>query len=110
MRQYNFIKKFVSVLKEAFSSPNGLATDKLLPYLNRKEVNNLDLDSDTLPVERALGVRWCAQSDSFKFKITLSDRPLTRRRVLSTISFIYDPLGVLVPVVLSAKRILQNLC
>ena len=28
-----------------------------------KEVKDLDLDCDNLPVERALGVRWCVQSD-----------------------------------------------
>lgn len=33
------------------------------------EVNDLDFDNDTLPVERALGVQWYVQSDSFKFKI-----------------------------------------
>ena len=74
------------------------------------EVKDLDLDNGTLPVERALGVQWCVQSDSFKFKIMLRDRPLTRRGILSTVSSIYDPLGLLAPVVLSAKRILQNLC
>lgn len=47
------------------------------------EIKDLDLDSDTLPVERALGVQWCVQSDSFKFKIMLKDRPLTRRGILS---------------------------
>ena len=75
-----------------------------------KEVKELDLNYDTLPVERALGVQWCVQSDTFKFKIKVQDRPLTRRGILSVLSSIYDPLGVLVPVVLKAKLILQDLC
>ena len=33
-----------------------------------KEVKELYLDNDILPVERALGVQWCMQSDAFKFK------------------------------------------
>ena len=37
----------------------------------RKEVKDLDLDHDSLSVERALGVRGCIQSDTFKFSITL---------------------------------------
>lgn len=74
------------------------------------EVKDLDLDNDILPMERALGVQWCVQSDSFKFKMTLRDRPLTWRGILSTVSSIYDPLGFLAPIVLSAKRILQDLC
>ncbi len=75
-----------------------------------KEVKDLDLDHDSLPVERALGLRWCVQSDTFKFSIYIQDRPLTRRGILSTVSSFYDPLGILAPVVFSAKRILQDLC
>ncbi|KAK0145483.1 hypothetical protein N1851_015620 [Merluccius polli] len=75
-----------------------------------KEMKDLDLDHDKLPVERMLGVQWCVQSDVFKFKIILKDRPLTRRGILSTVSSVYDPLGMLAPVVLTAKRILQELC
>ncbi|KAK0135647.1 hypothetical protein N1851_028510 [Merluccius polli] len=73
-----------------------------------KEVK--DLDQDILPVERALGVRWCAQSDTFGFSITFPDRPLTRRGILSTVGSFYDPLGILSPVIFTAKRILQDLC
>ncbi len=35
---------------------------------------------------------------------------MTRRGILSTVSSFYDPLGILAPVVFSAKRILQDLC
>ena len=75
-----------------------------------KEVKDLDLDCDNLPVERALGVWWCVQSDVFKFCISIPDRPLTRRGILSTVSSFYDPLVFLAPVVFSAKGILQDLC
>ncbi|KAL4009002.1 hypothetical protein ACER0C_002854 [Sarotherodon galilaeus] len=61
------------------------------------EVKDLDLDCDLLPVERALGVRWCLQSDAFKFCISIPNRPLTRRGILSTVSSFYDPLGFLAP-------------
>lgn len=75
-----------------------------------KEVKDLDLDQDTLPIERALGVQWCVQSDCFKFKIAIHDKPPTRRTILSVVSSIYDPLGILAPVILPAKKILQELC
>ena len=71
---------------------------------------NINLLSDTLPIERALGVQWCVESDSFRFRITLSDRPLTRRGVLATVNSVYDPLGFIAPVVLAGKQILQQLC
>ncbi|XDV54607.1 hypothetical protein PO909_022856, partial [Leuciscus waleckii] len=50
------------------------------------------------------------ERDSFKFKIVLKTHPLTRRGILSMVSSIYDPLGFVAPVVLSAKKILQDLC
>ena len=49
-------------------------------------------------------------SDSFQFKLDLKQQPLTRRGILSMVSSMYDPLGFLVPFVLKAKLILQELC
>ncbi|KAL0176849.1 hypothetical protein M9458_029179, partial [Cirrhinus mrigala] len=90
---------------------NSRVVLNVIPEEDRvKEVKNLDLNHDMLPVERVLGVQWCAESDTFKFKIVVKERPFTRRGILSVISAIYDPLGFLAPVVLSAKRILQDLC
>lgn len=63
------------------------------------EVKDLDLDCDLLPVEQALVVRWCLQSDAFKFYISIPNRPLTRRGIISTVSSFYDPLGFLAPVI-----------
>lgn len=74
------------------------------------KVKDLDLDHDVLPLERALGVQWSAESDSFQFKVVVRERPFTRRGILSVVSSIYDPLGFLSPVILSAKIILQDLC
>ena len=73
-------------------------------------LKNLDLHNDRLPVERALGVYWCVESDTFQMHITLQDTPLTRRGILSTISSIYDPLGFVAPVLLVGKQLLQELC
>ena len=57
-----------------------------------QEVKDLDLDQDKLPIERALGIQWSAESDKFCFKIVIKERPPTRRGILSTMSSIYDPL------------------
>ena len=75
-----------------------------------KEVKSIALDYDDLPVERALGVQWCVQSDSFGFRIVISSKPFTRRGVLSTVSSIFDPLGFIAPFTLFAKKLLQDLC
>ena len=75
-----------------------------------KDVKTLDLNYDDLPIERALGVQWCVESDTFKFRITVKDKPVTRRGILSVVSSIYDPLGFAAPFTLNAKKLLQDLC
>ena len=69
-----------------------------------KEIKGLDLGSDKLPIERALGVEWCIESDAFKFRIELKDKPCTRRGILATISSIFDPLGLIAPSSLLESR------
>ena len=73
-------------------------------------IKELDLSRDVLSIERALGVQWCVQSDSLQFRVVLKDKPLTRRGILSSISSIYDPLGLAAPFLLTGKQILQDLC
>ena len=50
------------------------------------------------------------ESDVFGFQITMKDKPLTKRGILSTVSSIHDPLGMAAPFLLVGKRILQDLC
>ena len=69
-----------------------------------------DILSSSSSIERALGILWCIRSDTFKYKITLKERPPTRRGILSTVSSIFDPLGFLAPFILTGKNILQTLC
>ncbi|XP_072170622.1 uncharacterized protein [Diadema setosum] len=75
-----------------------------------KSFHELDLDVDPLSLQRALGIAWCTESDTFQFKFQVQERPLTQRGVLSTISSIYDPSGFLGPVLLKGKVILHEVC
>ncbi|XP_033095728.1 uncharacterized protein LOC117100236 [Anneissia japonica] len=75
-----------------------------------KGLRELDINTDTLPIKRALGVSWYVEVDCFQFKIELKDKPLSRRGILSTISSICDLLWFAAPVVLVEKIILQELC
>ena len=68
-----------------------------------KEIKELILAVDPLLIERALGMVWCVENDSFQFRIKLCDRPFTRRGVLLTIGYIYDPNGYIGPVTLKEK-------
>ena len=71
---------------------------------------DLDLNSNVLPTGRSLGVQWKMNGDMFTFKMTPRDKPFTRREILSVTSSIYDPLGMVSPIILPAKRLLQDLC
>ena len=96
------LHKFTSNSKEVVES---------IPVESRaKEIKEIDLNCDLLPPERVLGVEWNIENDVFKFRITLKDKPLTRRGILSTVSSIYDPLGFAAPFLFRGKRILQLLC
>ena len=60
--------------------------------------------------EQALGVRWDLSSDTIQFGVDLPDRPPTRRGILSGVSSLFDPLGLISPVILRGKMITKELC
>lgn len=83
---------------------NSQAVLASIPQEQRaKEVRTLDLDKDNLPIETALGLQWCVD-------INLSQKPHARRGILSVVSSIFDPLGLLAPLILPEKQLLQELC
>ena len=75
-----------------------------------KDIRSLDLDKDQLPMDRALGLQWRVEGDDFRFNIVVPQKPHTRRGILSMVSSVYDPLGILAPLTLPAKQLLQQLC
>lgn len=56
-----------------------------------KDVRDLDLRHDLLPVQRSLGVYWNLTEDTFTFKVSVPEKPFTRRGVLSVVNSVYDP-------------------
>ena len=78
--------------------------------LRAKDVKDLDLRRDMLPIERALGVKWCVEIDNIGFNVTIKERPFTRRGITSVVSSVFDPLDTASPFVLPAKILLQDLC
>ncbi|KAL7830822.1 hypothetical protein SRHO_G00319490 [Serrasalmus rhombeus] len=90
---------------------NSRAVLASIPVEHRaKGIKSLDLDKDSLPVERALGLQWCMDSDNFQFNINLGQKPHTHRGILSVVSSIFDPLGFFAPLILPAKQLQQELC
>lgn len=63
-------------------------------------------DNDT---SKTLGLNWRCSSDTFSFHINLTPNKITKRHILSTIAQIFDPLGLVVPCIVEAKIIMQQL-
>lgn len=93
-----------------FASNSKVVLGALPQEILAKDLQNLDMSCEHLPVERTLGVHWNIQSDTFQFSVLLQDKPFTRRGILSTISSVYDPLGLVSPFLLNGKKLLQELC
>ena len=70
----------------------------------------LDLDlSDEAKWTKTLGVHWCAQDDQFRFKVRDVKNGDTKRAILSCVSAVFDPLGILAPFTIRAKCLIQKI-
>lgn len=77
---------------------------------------NTELDVALLEIgeeNKTLGIYWDAKNDFIKYNVNLDcniqSSQWNKRSVLSMISQIYDPLGLLGPIVITAKLIMQKL-
>ena len=116
--------QLIENVKAMFSS-RGFKLTKFLSYnkrvlqsipkeVRRKGVKDKDLVGD-LPSEQVLGVLWNTETDNFGFKVTLKQKPITRRGLLSIISSVYDPVGLAALFLLQGRLInhelhKENLC
>lgn len=73
-------------------------------------VKKVDLCSDTLPTERALGMLWDLERDQLSVRVQVQPRAMTKRGILGVVSSVYDPLGLVSPVTIRAKMIFQEEC
>ena len=74
-----------------------------------KDLKDLGLKDEDLPTQRSLGLCWDINSDTFTFKVAVSDKPFTRRGVLSTVNSLFDPLGFAAPVTIQGRALLREL-
>lgn len=72
---------------------------------------SLSLDKTTQC--KTLGLGWCNSSDELHFKSNLNTNidvtQITKRKILSVISQVYDPLGLLAPNIIITKILMQKL-
>ena len=57
---------------------------------------------------KTLGVTWDIKNDVLTFKPCITNNESTKRTILSVVSSLYDPLGLLAPFTTTAKMILQD--
>ncbi|CAH8464754.1 unnamed protein product [Schistosoma turkestanicum] len=88
---------------------NSEEVRSMLPDKGVKE-SLFGISADCIVTHRTLGIEWDVVHDVFKFRFDAPDKPVTRRGILSVVSSLFDPLGLIAPVCLTAKLLLQGLC
>lgn len=82
-----------------------------IPAKDRESKLNFEENSNNQTI-KTLGVIWNPMSDQFSFSIAQlqnDENVQTKRSVLSHIAKLFDPLGLLGPVILIAKMLMQDL-
>lgn len=76
-------------------------------------MNNLAIEPTFTPTDNAslkvLGAHWDLTTDSFRYHTNVDNILMTKRSVLSTFARLYGPIGVLGPVLLWSKGVMQEL-
>lgn len=87
-------------------------SEEILKEINEgQEDNRENLKLKIDDVMKILGLTWNRKSDEFEYAVQLPplSPPVTKRKVISEISRLFDPLGWLAPVIISAKIFIQKL-
>ena len=109
----NLSKRVMSVLQcHGFRLTKWMSNSpEILHSLPTSEIstNTISLDLNTPTVERALGMIWNINQDTLIFKPITREYPNTKRGILSLVSSVFDPLGILTPSLQEPKLIIQEL-
>ncbi|XP_031338175.1 uncharacterized protein LOC116167075 [Photinus pyralis] len=83
----------------------------LVDRLPADMVAQSNLNWQSSPVYKMLGLTWQPDADHFIFNVKMSELPskTTKRHVLSMIAQLFDPLGWLAPAIVTAKIFMQSL-
>ncbi|XP_029167976.1 uncharacterized protein LOC114938272 [Nylanderia fulva] len=95
-------------LRKWIANDSNLLDD--IPACDRETSPTLSVNDSA--IHHTLGVRWERQSDSFVFSppsLTISKNRVTKRSVLSLIARMFDPLGWITPITVTAKLFMQEL-
>jgi hypothetical protein len=101
----------LSALMRKYRFPMGKWASKSDPLKNKWRNGGLEIKSTT----REQGVGWDTTRDTLLTDhIDVTDKahegPLTKRQLLQATSLFFDPMGLISPVLIKVKLILQDLC
>ncbi|XP_017475229.1 PREDICTED: uncharacterized protein LOC108365650 [Rhagoletis zephyria] len=84
---------------------------QLLQNVSREEQEvDIDFDNDINQTIKTLGLTWMPKMDRFCVKVCLGSCSLaTKRSVSADLARLFDPLGLLAPIVVMAKMFIQDL-
>ncbi|XP_036317605.1 uncharacterized protein LOC118732584 [Rhagoletis pomonella] len=86
------------------------SSGEILARLIGNRSSNVEMTIES-PTATVLGLRWDAAGDELFFKVDLKENIgfLTKRRVLSDVAKLFDPIGILAPVIVTGKIFIQRL-
>lgn len=87
---------------------NSIDVIESFPMENRAPISSVTLTGDTTTV---LGLKWNPYEDelAFAYNLILDEKSETKREILRDIARLYDPLGLLAPVIILAKNFMQDI-
>jgi len=89
-----------------WSSNTVAVLDRVLP--EDRAGGMLSFDDDTCSGSKVLGLQWSQRDDTFLYVVQPGRLVFTKRGILSLIARIFDPLGLLAPVIFFAKHLMQR--
>lgn len=83
----------------------------VMKILSKNEKSKESMEMITDHITKVLGLTWNRSTDKFVYSVHLEEQiiPITKRRVISDISKLYDPLGWISPCIIPAKILIQKL-
>lgn len=109
----DLLKEGGFVLQKWASNSDKLSSKITEIEMDRKEFeeekNKLEIKMDS--IVKILGLTWDKDHDEFKYSVNLppSSPPATKRKIISDVARLFDPLGWLAPCVITAKIFIQRL-
>lgn len=80
-------------------------SEAIVKIVSKLDGTNTNTEPQNSHPHKVLGLQWCTIDDNITFLFTdkLTNESLTKRKVLSVASSIFDPLGLIAPVLIYAK-------